>query len=165
TQANTLLHFKALSKDYANLHYAHESYKEIKLRYKECKKEMAKLRTEYDNNELEAEKKELKDLNGKQDDRIRQVEAELNESVKESHLLRKEMENFSLKCGDGEANNLPPICGHTELLTMFLSCTNTTQIKPSKALPKLKMSSESLLVLKLVLQLGSSVSLLVQEPL
>ncbi|GKC04186.1 hypothetical protein Tco_0995796 [Tanacetum coccineum] len=41
-----------------------------------------------------------------------------------------------------KANNLLPICGHTELLTMFLSSTNTTQIKSSKALPQLKMSSE-----------------------
>ncbi|GJW94359.1 hypothetical protein Tco_0174031 [Tanacetum coccineum] len=60
-----------------------------------------------------------------------------------------------------KANNLPPICGHTELLTMFLSCTNTTQIKSSKAEDVFRV----LLVLKLVLQLGSSVSLLVQEPL
>nr|GEW34978.1 reverse transcriptase domain-containing protein [Tanacetum cinerariifolium] len=41
-----------------------------------------------------------------------------------------------------KANNLPPICGYTELLTMFLSSTITTQIKSSKALPKRKMSSE-----------------------
>nr|GEV18421.1 putative reverse transcriptase domain-containing protein [Tanacetum cinerariifolium] len=40
------------------------------------------------------------------------------------------------------ANNLLPICGYTELLTMFLSSKITTKIKSSKALPKLKMSSE-----------------------
>ncbi|GKD00841.1 hypothetical protein Tco_1171115 [Tanacetum coccineum] len=49
-QSNALLRFEALSEEYADLHYAHESCKEMKLCYKECKKEMSKLHFKYDKN-------------------------------------------------------------------------------------------------------------------
>nr|GEY70297.1 hypothetical protein [Tanacetum cinerariifolium] len=39
-QANTLLRFKALKEHHADLAYAHESCKDVKSRYKECRKEL-----------------------------------------------------------------------------------------------------------------------------
>nr|GEV41069.1 hypothetical protein [Tanacetum cinerariifolium] len=120
-QSNALLRFEALSEEYANLHYAHESWKEMKLCYKECKKKMAKLCAKYDNNvsiynqllndyngvintknglserveELEVKKKELEYINGKLADRIKQLEDELEKFVAKAHHLRKEREDFT----------------------------------------------------------------------
>ncbi|GJV93924.1 hypothetical protein Tco_1541737 [Tanacetum coccineum] len=91
-------------------------------------KKMAKIRAEYDNNvsaydqllkdyngivntkkevskrveELEVEKKELEEINGKQTDRIKQIKDELEKSVTKAHQLRKEREDFAVKCGHGE---------------------------------------------------------------
>nr|GEV63336.1 hypothetical protein [Tanacetum cinerariifolium] len=47
-QANTLLHFEALTKEHIDLVYGHESCKDVKARYKECKKELAKAQVAYD---------------------------------------------------------------------------------------------------------------------
>ncbi|GJU61546.1 hypothetical protein Tco_1243381 [Tanacetum coccineum] len=101
-QSNVLLRFENLSEEHANLVYAHESYKEMKARYKECKKDMGNLCSEYDENkglnerveELDGEKKRLEDVNAKQMDHIRQLEGELEKSEAEAHQLRWKMENF-----------------------------------------------------------------------
>ncbi|GJT35490.1 PXMP2/4 family protein 4-like protein [Tanacetum coccineum] len=47
-QTNTLLCFEALTEEHANLFYAHESCKDVKARYKECKKELVKVQSAYD---------------------------------------------------------------------------------------------------------------------
>nr|GEX95373.1 transposase (putative), gypsy type [Tanacetum cinerariifolium] len=47
-QANVLLCFKALMEEHADLVYAHESCKDVKVRYKECKKELTEARSSYD---------------------------------------------------------------------------------------------------------------------
>ncbi|GKF16362.1 gypsy type transposase, partial [Tanacetum coccineum] len=46
--ANTLLRFEALTEEHADLVYAHESCKDVKSRYKECKKELSKSQSAYD---------------------------------------------------------------------------------------------------------------------
>nr|GEX35044.1 hypothetical protein [Tanacetum cinerariifolium] len=99
---NEFLNYGALSEEHVNLAYAHESCKEMKARYKECKKEIGKLQSAYDENvfaydqllkdydgalnikkglherdeELER-KKGLEEVNAKQVDRIKQLEEEL----------------------------------------------------------------------------------------
>ncbi|GKD26994.1 hypothetical protein Tco_1233208, partial [Tanacetum coccineum] len=47
-QANSLLRFEAFTEDHANLVYAHKSCKDLKARYKECRKELAKAQSDYD---------------------------------------------------------------------------------------------------------------------
>ncbi|GKB99003.1 hypothetical protein Tco_0985140 [Tanacetum coccineum] len=47
-QANTLLRFEALTEEHANLVYTHESCKDVKTRYKECKKELTNLQSAFD---------------------------------------------------------------------------------------------------------------------
>ncbi|GKC17816.1 hypothetical protein Tco_1014598, partial [Tanacetum coccineum] len=91
-----------------------ESCKEMKARYKECKKEIGKLRYAYDKNvyacdqllkdydgalntekglnerveETEGEKKELEDVNAQQVDQIKQLEDELKNYEEDAHQLR-----------------------------------------------------------------------------
>ncbi|GKA72897.1 hypothetical protein Tco_0779113, partial [Tanacetum coccineum] len=47
-QANVLLRFEALKEQYAGLVYAHESCAYVKVRFKECRKELATVRSAYD---------------------------------------------------------------------------------------------------------------------
>ncbi|GKC58933.1 hypothetical protein Tco_1086531 [Tanacetum coccineum] len=47
TQSNMLLRFEALSEGYVDLHHAHESCKDVKLRYNGCKNELSKLQAEH----------------------------------------------------------------------------------------------------------------------
>nr|GFA08903.1 hypothetical protein [Tanacetum cinerariifolium] len=85
-QSNALLRFEVLSEEYANLYYAHESCKEMELCCKECKKEMAKLRTEYENN-VSAYNQLLNDYNG-----VINTENGLSKRVEELEVEKKELE-------------------------------------------------------------------------
>ncbi|GJS20057.1 hypothetical protein Tco_0448689 [Tanacetum coccineum] len=85
-QANVLLRFEALSEEHANLAYAHESCKEMKIRHRECKKELGKLKSTYDESA----------------DRIKQLEQELREFKEDCHQLRVDREKYVVECGDGE---------------------------------------------------------------
>ncbi|GJT91009.1 hypothetical protein Tco_1079854 [Tanacetum coccineum] len=97
-QANTLLRFKALTEEHANLVYAHKSWKDVKAHYKECKKELVKERLE----ELEEEKKESEQLNTEQADRIKQLKEALRQSEADAHQLRLDRERYAIEAGNGE---------------------------------------------------------------
>ncbi|GJR16182.1 hypothetical protein Tco_0798834 [Tanacetum coccineum] len=97
-QANTLLRFEALKEQHADLAYAHESCKDVKVRYKECKKELVADRTE----ELEEEKKEADQLNSSQADQIKQLEEALKQSKADAHQLRVDKERYAVEAGRGE---------------------------------------------------------------
>ncbi|GKE88018.1 hypothetical protein Tco_1565493, partial [Tanacetum coccineum] len=112
-QANTLLCFEALTEEHADLVYAHESCKDVKARYKDCQKELAKVQAAYDRKvfdydmlsknyegalvrekstqerleELEEEKKEVDQLDIKQLDRIWQLEEALKQFEAEADQL------------------------------------------------------------------------------
>ncbi|GKE17824.1 hypothetical protein Tco_1425401 [Tanacetum coccineum] len=104
-KSNVLLRFENLSEEHASLVYAHESCKEIKARYKECKKEMGNICSEYDENrvkELDGEKKGLEDVNAKQMDHIRQLEGELEKFEAKAHQLRWKRENFDVLYENGD---------------------------------------------------------------
>ncbi|GJU04639.1 V-type proton ATPase subunit B2 [Tanacetum coccineum] len=59
-QANVLLRFEALKEHHADLVYAHKSCADVKVRFKECRKELAKKSLQDRLEELEEEKKELR---------------------------------------------------------------------------------------------------------
>ncbi|GJV76967.1 hypothetical protein Tco_1508551 [Tanacetum coccineum] len=77
-QANTLLRFKALTEEHANLVYAHKSWKDVKAHYKECKKELVKA------------------------DRIKQLKEALRQSEADAHQLRLDRERYAIEAGNGE---------------------------------------------------------------
>nr|GEV94610.1 protein NYNRIN-like [Tanacetum cinerariifolium] len=58
-QANTLLHFEALKEQHADLSYAHKSCKDVKSRYKECRKELAVVQSAY-NEKSESDAQQLR---------------------------------------------------------------------------------------------------------
>ncbi|GJW24729.1 hypothetical protein Tco_0038540 [Tanacetum coccineum] len=127
-QANTLLRFEALKEQHADLAYAHESCKDVKVRYKECKKELAAVQSAYDEKvstidqlsknyngaltrekglqdrleELEEEKKEADQLNSSQADRIKQLEETLKQSEADVHQLRIKKKRYAVEAGRGE---------------------------------------------------------------
>ncbi|GKD54030.1 hypothetical protein Tco_1287417, partial [Tanacetum coccineum] len=102
-QANTLLHFETLKEQYTDLFYAHESCKDVKARYKECKKELAAVQSAYDElEELEEEKKEADQLNSSSTDRIKQLKEALKKSEDDAHQLRVEKERYAVEAGRGE---------------------------------------------------------------
>ncbi|GJY50092.1 hypothetical protein Tco_0440048 [Tanacetum coccineum] len=47
-QVSVLLRFKSLMEEHADLVYAHESCNDVKIRYKECKRDLAKAQSTYD---------------------------------------------------------------------------------------------------------------------
>nr|GEV54877.1 zinc finger CCCH domain-containing protein 34-like [Tanacetum cinerariifolium] len=101
---------------------------DVKARYKECKKELAKIQSAYDENvstydqlsknydgaltrekslqdrleELEEEKKEIKQLSIKQTERIKQLEEALKQSDDDAHQLRLDRETYVVECGNGK---------------------------------------------------------------
>ncbi|GJY20886.1 hypothetical protein Tco_0393452 [Tanacetum coccineum] len=102
-QSNVLLCFESLSEEHANLVYAHESCKEMKARYKKCKKEMGKLRYAYDES-VYAYDQLLKyydgALNTKKglNERVEEMEGE----KKELEDLRVDREKLVVECGNRE---------------------------------------------------------------
>ncbi|GJT64399.1 hypothetical protein Tco_1015879 [Tanacetum coccineum] len=127
-QDNALLCFEALMEEHTDLVYAHESSKDVKAHYKECKKELAQIQSAYDEKsssheqlsknyegaltrekslqdrvkELEDEKKESEHLNSDQADRIKQLEEALKQFEADAHQLRLEREKFNVEAGNGE---------------------------------------------------------------
>ncbi|GJT92368.1 gypsy type transposase [Tanacetum coccineum] len=127
-QANTLLRFEALTEEHTNLVYTHESCKDVKARYKECRKELAKAQSAYDEKtsaydqlsknyvgaltrekslqdrleELEEEKKETEQLNSAQADRINQLEEALRQSEADAHQLRLDKERYAVEDSNEE---------------------------------------------------------------
>ncbi|GKD24828.1 hypothetical protein Tco_1231042 [Tanacetum coccineum] len=123
-QANVLLRFESLMEEHADLVYAHESYNDVKIRYKECKRELAKAQSAYDEKvlacdqlsknydgalirekslqerveELEEEKREAEQLTSEQADRIKHLEEALKLSIEYKRSLG---EAFSLAISKG----------------------------------------------------------------
>nr|GEV46676.1 hypothetical protein [Tanacetum cinerariifolium]GFB71035.1 hypothetical protein [Tanacetum cinerariifolium] len=127
-QANTLLRFEAMKEQHADLVYVHESCKYVKVRYKECKNELAAVQLAYDEKvstldqlsknydgaltrekglqdrleELEEEKKEADQLNSSHADRIKQLEEALKQSEANAQQLRVKKERYAVEAGRGE---------------------------------------------------------------
>ncbi|GKD68121.1 hypothetical protein Tco_1322211, partial [Tanacetum coccineum] len=105
-QANTLLRFEALMEQHADLAYVHESCKDVKVCYKECKKELVAVQLAYDEKdrleELEEEKKEVDQLNSSQAHRIKQLEEVLKQSEADTHQLRVKKERYAVEAGRGK---------------------------------------------------------------
>ncbi|GJX80879.1 gypsy type transposase [Tanacetum coccineum] len=105
-QASVLLRFEALKEQHVDLVYAHESCADVKVCFKECRKELAKVQSAYDEKttaydklsknyegalirekslqdrleELEEEKKEVGNLNSSQADHIKRLEEALKQA-------------------------------------------------------------------------------------
>nr|GEX21228.1 hypothetical protein [Tanacetum cinerariifolium] len=118
----TSLPLNSLGSYYANPH------SNMKVHYKECKKELAKLQSPFDKKvsayghlsedydavltrkkglqervrELEKVKVETKEVCMKQANRIKQLEVELKQSKVDTHRLRVDREKFAVECGNGE---------------------------------------------------------------
>ncbi|GJW09439.1 hypothetical protein Tco_1575266 [Tanacetum coccineum] len=127
-QANVLLRFEALKEQHADLVYAHESCADVKVRFKEFRKELSTVRSAYDEKvaayeqlfknydgaltrkkslqdrleELEEEKKEADNLNSSQADRIRQLEEALKQAEADARQLRYETVHYAVEAGKGE---------------------------------------------------------------
>ncbi|GKD85241.1 V-type proton ATPase subunit B2, partial [Tanacetum coccineum] len=127
-QANVLLRFEALKEQHADLVYAHESCAGVKARFKECRKELAKVQsvcdektTAYDKlsknyegalnrekslqdglEELEEEKKEVDNLNSSQADHIKRLEEALKQAEADAEQLRSEKVRYAVEAGQGE---------------------------------------------------------------
>ncbi|GKC99919.1 hypothetical protein Tco_1170194, partial [Tanacetum coccineum] len=92
-QANILLRFETLSEEYSNLAYAHELCKEMKTRFRECHKEMARLQSAYDEN-VSSYDQLLKDYDGAAA-RIKKLEEDLQKSEEGTQQLRMDQEKFT----------------------------------------------------------------------
>ncbi|GKA43746.1 V-type proton ATPase subunit B2, partial [Tanacetum coccineum] len=127
-QANILLRFKALTEEHVDLVYAYDSCKNVKARFKECKKELATVWSTYDEKtsaydqlsknydgaltrekslqdmveELKEEKKDGEQLSAKQAERIEQLEEALRKSEADAYQLRLDRENYAVEAGKGE---------------------------------------------------------------
>ncbi|GKB72447.1 V-type proton ATPase subunit B2 [Tanacetum coccineum] len=127
-QANVLLRFEALKEQHADLVYAHESCADVKVRFKECRKELAKVQSAYDEKttaydklsknyegalirekslqdrleELEEEKKEVDNLNSSQADHIKRLEEALKQAEADAEQLRSEKVHYAVEAGKGE---------------------------------------------------------------
>ncbi|GJW18770.1 hypothetical protein Tco_0026206 [Tanacetum coccineum] len=99
TQANALLRFEALTEEHANLVYAYESCKDMKVRYKESKKELSSLQSALDE-KVFAYGRLYKDYDAAE--RIKQLEAELKQSEIDTHQLCVDREKYVDECGNGE---------------------------------------------------------------
>ncbi|GKA41606.1 hypothetical protein Tco_0734266 [Tanacetum coccineum] len=130
--ANVLIRFEALTEEHSDLVYAHDSYKDVKARYKECKKELTIVRSGYDEKastydqlsknydgvltrekslqerveKLEEEKKDGEQLGTKQAERIEQLEEALRKSEADAHQLRLDRESNEYKRSLGEVFSL-----------------------------------------------------------
>ncbi|GKB38305.1 retrovirus-related pol polyprotein from transposon TNT 1-94 [Tanacetum coccineum] len=131
-QANTLLRFEALKEQHTDLVYAHESCKDVKAPYKECKKELAAVQSAYDEKvsaydqlsknydgaltrekslqdrleELEEEKKEADQLNSSRTNQIKQLEEALKAILKPDAQCQLRVEKGSLWAVEaGNAND------------------------------------------------------------
>nr|GEY06463.1 hypothetical protein [Tanacetum cinerariifolium] len=127
-QANTLLYFEALKEHHADHVYVHESCKDVKVHYKECKKELTvvqlandekvstldQLSKNYDEaltqekglqdrlEELEEEKKEADQLNSSHANWIKQLEEALKQSEADAQQLRVEKKRFAVEAAKDE---------------------------------------------------------------
>ncbi|GKD58889.1 V-type proton ATPase subunit B2, partial [Tanacetum coccineum] len=104
-QANTLLRFEALIEEHDDLIYACKSCKDVKACYKECKKELTKAQSAYD------EKTSTYDQLSKNYDGALTREKSLQDRLKELEEEKKEMEQlnseldkerYTVKAGNGE---------------------------------------------------------------
>ncbi|GJU97623.1 hypothetical protein Tco_1326894 [Tanacetum coccineum] len=113
---------------HADLVQAHESCKDVKTHYKECKKELAMIQSAYDENvsaynqlsknydgaltrekslqdmleEIKEEKKETEQLCNEQTERIKQLEATLKQSANDAHQLRLDRERYAVEADKGK---------------------------------------------------------------
>ncbi|GJX92103.1 V-type proton ATPase subunit B2 [Tanacetum coccineum] len=127
-QANVLLRFEALKEQHADLVCAHESCADVKVRFKECQKELAKVQSAYDEKttayeklsknyegalirekslqdrleELEEEKKEVDNLNSSQADHIKRLEEALKQAETDPEQLRSKKVRYAVEAGRGE---------------------------------------------------------------
>ncbi|GKB13090.1 V-type proton ATPase subunit B2 [Tanacetum coccineum] len=131
-QANILLRFKALTEEHVDLVYAYDSCKNVKARFKECKKELATVWSTYDEKtsaydqlsknydgaltrekslqdmveELKEEKKDSEQLSVKQVERIEQLKEALRQSEADAYQLRLNREKVMRKWSLGEVFSL-----------------------------------------------------------
>ncbi|GJU62933.1 hypothetical protein Tco_1244768 [Tanacetum coccineum] len=89
---------------HADLAYAHESCKDVKVRYKECKKELVAIQSALE--ELEEEIKQADQLSSSQADRLKQLEEALKQSEADAHQLRVEKERYAVEACRGDMPNL-----------------------------------------------------------
>ncbi|GJU90019.1 hypothetical protein Tco_1302442 [Tanacetum coccineum] len=101
-QANVLLRFEALKEQHADIVYAHESCADVKVHFKECRKELAKKSLQDRLEELEEEKKEVDNLNSSQADHIKRLEEALKQVEVDAEQLRSEKVHYAVKAGKGE---------------------------------------------------------------
>ncbi|GKC05681.1 hypothetical protein Tco_0997291, partial [Tanacetum coccineum] len=100
--ANVLLRFEALKEQHADLVYAHESCADVKVHFKECRKELAKKSLQDRLEELEEEKKEVDNLNSSQADHIKRLEEALKQAEADAEQLRSEKVRYAVEAGQGE---------------------------------------------------------------
>ncbi|GJU96460.1 hypothetical protein Tco_1321216 [Tanacetum coccineum] len=117
-----------LKEQHVDLMYAHESCADVKVRFKECRKELAKVQSAYDEKttaygklsknyegalirekslqdrleELEEEKKEVDNLNSSQADHIKRLEEALKQAEADAEQLRSEKVRYAVEAGKGE---------------------------------------------------------------
>ncbi|GJV64440.1 hypothetical protein Tco_1475268 [Tanacetum coccineum] len=107
-QANTLLRFEALKEEHADLVYAHESCNDVKARYKDYQKELAKVQAAYDGKVSDYDQVS-KNYEGalvrekSMQERLEELEEEKKEkSEAEADQLRREKEHYAVEAGRGE---------------------------------------------------------------
>nr|GEV21454.1 hypothetical protein [Tanacetum cinerariifolium] len=119
-KANFMLRFEALTEEHVDLVYAHDSCKDVKACFKECKKELATVRSAYDEKtpaydqlsknydgaltrekslkdkvkELEEEKKDGEQLSAKQAERIEQLKEALREEMVRRQIINDYLPTF-----------------------------------------------------------------------
>ncbi|GJR87594.1 V-type proton ATPase subunit B2 [Tanacetum coccineum] len=97
-QANVLLRFEALKEQHVDLVYAHESCADVKVRFKECRKELAKVQSAYDE-KTTAYDKLSKNYEGalirekSLQDRLEELEEEKKEVGWEGEIVRQKIIN------------------------------------------------------------------------
>ncbi|GKA32458.1 hypothetical protein Tco_0718825 [Tanacetum coccineum] len=82
-----------LKEQHADLVYAHESCADVKVRFKEYRKELE---------ELKEEKKDADNLNSSQTDRIRQLEEAFKQAEADAGQLRSKKVHYAVEAGKGE---------------------------------------------------------------
>nr|GEU42395.1 hypothetical protein [Tanacetum cinerariifolium] len=110
--------------DHANLIYTHESCKDVKASYKECKKELTSLQSAFEE-KVTTYDRLSKDYDA---DRNKQVEAELKQSKINAHQLRVDRERYSVECRNGEMVRRKII---NEYLPTFAILTATPNVDPA----------------------------------
>nr|GEX62099.1 hypothetical protein [Tanacetum cinerariifolium] len=136
-QANTLLRFEALEEQHADLAYAHESCKDVKACYKECKKELVAVQSAFTGQVggVGGREERGKSTNFSQADRIKQLEEALKQSEADAHQLRIEKEHYAIEAGRGEMGRFLALLSAKASWMGFPLAVRMRMFKLSKATP------------------------------